>query len=105
MCFGGGVMKPQGEPGAKPAHTAHFLDSRVIGWELMSCAFGTWCPKPPGETRDKTSSQCTCILFPCHWLGAHVRCSGDLVSKPQEKAETKPAQTVHCLHSRVIGLE
>ena len=53
MCFGGGVMKPQGEPGAKPAHNAHFLHSRVIGWELMSCAFGMWCPKPQGEPGTK----------------------------------------------------
>ena len=53
MCSGGVVTKPQGEPGAKPAHNVYFLRSRVIGWELMSCAFGAWCPKPQGEPGTK----------------------------------------------------
>ena len=39
-CSGGLVSKAPGEPGTKPAHNAHFLHYRVIGWALMSCVLG-----------------------------------------------------------------
>ena len=43
MCCEGLVSKPAGEPGSKPAHNVHFLNSWVIGSELMSSALGAWC--------------------------------------------------------------
>ena len=77
-------------PGARcRAHNAHFLHSRVIGLKLMSCVLGVVVSKPQGEpgtreSKDKTSSDCSLSLFPCHWLGVmHVMCSRGLVSKPQ----------------------
>ena len=53
MCSSGLVSKPQGEPGAKPAHNAHFLNFRVIGWELTSCVLGVTVSKPKGEPGTK----------------------------------------------------
>ena len=99
MCSGGVVSKPQGEPGSKPAHNAHFLHSRVIGRELMSCVLGVVVSKPQGELGTKpthnvrffywhviTLEQCktgTKPIFPIpgHWLGAHVICFEGLMSK------------------------
>ena len=78
MCSGDLVLKPQGEPGTKPAHNAHFLHPWVIGWELMSGALAAWCRKHqvnPGQ------NQLTMHIFciPGRWLGAHVMCSGGRV--------------------------
>ena len=75
MCSGDLVLKPQGEPGTKPAHNAYFLHPWDIGWELMSGALAAWCRKHqvnPGQ------NQLTMHIFciPGHWLGAHVMCSG-----------------------------
>ena len=104
MCSGGLVSKPQGEPAHRPAHNVHFLYSRVIGWELMSCALGAWyrnhkvnriqnqlilymlsCHVPWSHRvnqRPKSSSHCTFSL--CHG-------SKGLVSTPQPEPGTKPA--------------
>ena len=59
------VSKPQGEPGAKPAHNAHFLHSRVIGWELMSCALGAgWKPQGDGNHKvNRGQNQLTIYIF------------------------------------------
>ena len=64
MFFGGRVMKPQGEPGTKPAHNAHFLHSRVIGWKLMSCVLGVVVSKPQGEPGTKPAHNVQFSLFP-----------------------------------------
>ena len=44
-------------------------------------------------TGAKTSSQCTFFIVG-HWLGAHVRCSGGLVTKPKGEPGTKPARNI-----------
>ena len=64
MCSGGLVSKPQGEPGAKPAHNAHFLHSCVIGWELMSCVLWVVVSKPQGEPGTKPAHNLQFSLFP-----------------------------------------
>ena len=69
----------------------NFLYSRVIGWELMSCAVGARCRNRPVN---RAQNQLITYIFsiPVSLVGSsHVMCSRSLVSTPQRVAGTKPA--------------
>ena len=49
----------------------------------MPCALAARCQNQ-NDTVAQNISQYTFSPFPCHWLGAHVMCSGGLVSNLQQ---------------------
>ena len=65
-----GLVSNQNETGAHETfHNIHFLHSRVIGWDLMSCALGAWCRN---HKVNRGQNQLTMYFspFPCHWFGS-----------------------------------